>query len=153
MDIKILNAQFFRKKGINDMFGVIVPEHLREKSFQLIDKCIEKHAGYGRVEIATPRRIRTTGKFSQNHHLNGHITQICNETGNDFEQIKLYIKRKAMGMGFPPKVDLDGNIIYSLVDGEALPQSEADSTVEECAILIEAAHIVAGEAGIILIEE
>ena len=30
-------------------------------------------------KIAPPRKLRTTGERSQNHHLNGHIQQICIE--------------------------------------------------------------------------
>ena len=32
-------------------------------------------------KIVPPRKLRSTGEYSQNHHLNGHIQQICVETG------------------------------------------------------------------------
>lgn len=90
-----------------------------------------------------PKRPRTTGEGSQNHHLNGHIMQICNETGNSYDAIKYCVKMLAVEeMGYP----------YELVDGHIYPQSEADSSTEECAKLIEAAHVWAAHHGIILQE-
>ena len=46
-------------------------------------KCREKHNGFVLVTLQPPKRPRTTGESSQNHHLNGHIIQICNERRAD----------------------------------------------------------------------
>jgi len=94
------------------------------------------------VKIAPPRKLRTTGERSQNHHLNGHIQQICIETGNDFAAVKAVIKQMAVSMGYP----------FRTFRGMVIPYSEAESSVQECAILIEAVHMLAAELGINLKE-
>ena len=96
---------------------------------------------------------RTTGEKSQNHRLNGFISQFCDATGNDFYDIKLYVKRKAMRRGLPAKTDNNGEIIYSKVDGEPLPISEADMNTIQCSWAIEEIQQLAAEYGIILREE
>ena len=106
-------------------------------------KCRDKHNDYVLVTIQPPRKPRTTGAHSQNHHLNGHIMQICNETSNSYDAIKYCVKMLAVEeMGYP----------YEFVDGHICPQSETDCSTEECAKLIEAAHVWAAHHGIILQE-
>ena len=97
-----------------------------------------------RITLKEIRPKRTTGEFSQNHHLNGHVQQIAEETGNDFTAIKQYIKQRAIGQGYP---------YTTLPDGKALPKSEADIDVIECGYAIDECHILAGELGINLREE
>ena len=106
-------------------------------------KCRDKHNDYVLVTLQPPKRPRTTGKDSQNHHLNGHIMQICNETGNDYDTIKYCVKMLAVEqMGYP----------YKTVAGRILPQPERQSSTDECAKLIEAAHVLAAQLSIILQE-
>ena len=106
-------------------------------------KCRDKHNDYVLVTLQPPKRPRTTGKESQNHHLNGHIMQICNETGNDYDAVKNCVKMLAVEqMGYP----------YKTVAGHILPQPESQSSTDECAKLIEAAHVLAAELSIILQE-
>lgn len=106
-------------------------------------KCRDKHSDYVLVTMQPPKRPRTTGKDSQNHHLNGHILQICGETGNDYDTVKYCVKMIAVEqMGYP----------YKTVAGHIVPQRERDCSTEECAKLIEAAHILAAELSIILQE-
>lgn len=112
----------------------------------------EKKAKQYRVTIEPVRRPRTTGKNSQNAYFNGACQTIAQETGNDFADVKLYCKRKAMALGYPWKTDADDHPLYSLIDGEPIPQSEADASVEECRLLIEAAQMLAAELGILLPE-
>lgn len=88
------------------------------------------------------QRPRSTGPLSQNHHFNGHVQAICKETGNDFATVKDWIKREAVGQGYP----------VDSFKGADIPRSEARATVEECGILIEVAHRLAAELGIILEE-
>ena len=95
----------------------------------------------GYVEI---RRARTTGPQSQNHHLNGHVQQIAQETGEDFDVVKREIKRRARKRGYPFKTSRFGY---------AVPKSEAEATVEECAMLIDERHEVAAFLSIALREE
>ena len=95
------------------------------------------------ITIDKPHRPRTTGIGSQNHHLNGHIIQICNETGNDYDTVKSEIKRIAVEvMSYP----------YENMAGHILPKRERDCDTRECAKLIEAAHWLAGDLGIELRE-
>lgn len=70
--------------------------------------------------------------------------QICAETGNDYETVKAKVKMIACeSFGYP----------YTEFQGVIVPQSEAKASVEECAYLIEAAHLLAADLGIILKEE
>ena len=106
-------------------------------------KCRDKHNDYVLVTLQPPKRPRTTGKESQNHHLNGHIMQICAETGNDYDAVKDAVKMLAAStMGYP----------YKTIGGQIVPQRERDASVDECALLIEAAHVLAADLGIILQE-
>jgi len=106
-------------------------------------KCRDKHNDYVLVTIQPPRKPRTTGEHSQNHHLNGHIMQICNETSNSYDAIKYCVKMLAVEeMGYP----------YEIIDGHIWPKAERESSTDECAKLIEAAHVWAAQHGIILQE-
>ena len=106
-------------------------------------KCRDKYGDYVLVTMQPPKRPRTTGNDSQNHHLNGHIMQICAETGNDYDAVKDAVKMLAVStMGYP----------YKTIGGQIVPQRERDASVDECALLIEAAHVLAADLGIILQE-
>ena len=108
-----------------------------------LGKCRDKHNGYVLVTVQPPKRPRTTGEGSQNHHLNGHILQICNETGNDYDTVKDAVKQLAVEvMGYP----------YKTIAGRIVPQRERECSTDECAKLIEAAHVIAADLGIILQE-
>ena len=96
-----------------------------------LDVTIEKH-----------KRKRSTGENSQNHRLNGFCMQIATATDNPFALVKMAVKERAATMGYPSLKSKWGT----------MPQSEADASVEECAILIQAAEIIAAEEGIILKE-
>lgn len=105
--------------------------------------CKDKHADYVSVTISPPYKPRTTGKHSQNHHLNGHIMQICEETGNDYESVKYCVKMTAVeNLGYP----------YTEINGHIFPKRECDCNTEECAKLIEAAHLLAADLNIVLRE-
>lgn len=106
-------------------------------------KCRDKHNDYVLVTLQPPKKPRTTGEGSQNHHLNGHIMQICNETCNSYDVIKYCVKMIAVEkMGYP----------YKTIAGHIVPQPESESSTDECALLIEAAHILAADLEIILQE-
>lgn len=106
-------------------------------------KCRDKYNDFVLVTMQPPKRPRTTGKDSQNHHLNGHIMQICNETGSDYETIKYCVKMIAVEQfGYP----------YRIIAGHIIPQPESASSTDECALLIEAAHMLAAQLSIILQE-
>ena len=115
----------------------------REAIRRELEKCRDKNNDYVLVTLQPPKRPRTTGKDSQNHHLNGHIMQICAETGNDYDAVKDAVKMLAVStMGYP----------YKTIGGQIVPQRERDASVDECALLIEAAHVLAADLGIILKE-
>ena len=115
----------------------------RENIKRELGKCRDKNNGYVLVTLQPPKRPRTTGAESQNHHLSGHIMAICNETGNDYDSVKDAVKMIAVeNMGYP----------YKTIGGRIVPQRERECSVEDCAKLIEAAHILAADLGIILQE-
>lgn len=70
----------------------------------------KKYGGYFRVKLNMPYKPRTTGENSQNHHLNGHIVQICNETGNDYNTVKNAVKMIAVEKMNYPYTDFHGVI-------------------------------------------
>ena len=106
-------------------------------------KCRDKYNDFVLLTMQPPKKPRTTGKDSQNHHLNGHIMQIVNETGNNYEDVKYCVKMIAVEqMGYP----------YKTIAGHIIPQPERQASTDECAKLIEAAHMLAADLGIILQE-
>lgn len=116
---------------------------MREALRRELAKCRDRHSDYVLVTLQPPKKPRTTGEGSQNHHLNGHIMQICAETGNDYDAVKYCVKMiAAEQMGYP----------YATIAGHILPQGERECSVEDCAKLIEAAHVLAADLGIILQE-
>jgi len=135
-------------------FDRIFPAKMFKAYWPEIKETLVKTQEAGRkvhVLIEPERKSRSTGYKSQNHHLNGHIQQISMSTGQPFDDIKKYVKQQAISMGYPilerfgqPVRDLWGNL-------QGI--SESDSTVEQCALLIECAHQLAAELGIILQEE
>ena len=115
----------------------------REAIRRELERCRDKNNDYVLVTMQPPRKPRTTGEHSQNHHLNGHIMQICNETQNSYNAVKDEIKRIATEeMGYP----------YEEINGHIHPIGESESSTDECAKLIEAAHVLAADLGIILQE-
>lgn len=105
------------------------------------------------VRIMLPRKHRSTGPKSQGNHFNGHVQQICDDTGNDFADVKLYLKRRAFRKGLPYRQKPDGTIIYSLIDQEPMPISESDMDTVQCGWCIDEAHQLAAEMNITLRED
>lgn len=118
----------------------------------LLDKSAERHGGYLSLDVSLPHKPRSTGWKSQNHRLNGFVSQICKATGNDFDDIKLFVKRRAMRRGLPPKLNGSGQVVYSRIDGEPLPKSETEMSVEECSWCIAETEQLAAEENIQLVE-
>lgn len=125
-------------------FAVPADEVSREAIKRELAKCRDKHNDYVLVTIQPPKKPRTTGDGSQNHHLNGHIMQICAETGNDYDAVKNAVKMIAVEqLGYP----------YTDFHGVTTPKAESETDTAECAKLIEAAHVLAADLGIVLREE
>ncbi len=124
----------FELPGDEAMLGAVSRE---------VEKCRDRHGDWVLVTLQPPKRPRTTGEGSQNHHLNGHIMQICAGTGNDYDSVKYCVKMIAVEtMGYP----------YTELAGHILPKPERECSTDECALLIEAAHVLAAELGMILQE-
>lgn len=106
-------------------------------------KLKEKRITQCYIKLGLPRKPRTTGKFSQSAHANGHIQQIAKYTGDSFDDVKMHIKREAVSMGYPFHTDSFGNMV---------PESEADASTVECSYLIDTAHRIASDMGLALKE-
>lgn len=121
-----------------------VPKNYEAEFLNLSENPTVKKTGQMHVRVGKPRKPRSTGPGSQGHHFNGHVQQIANYTGDYFDDCKIEIKRKAVAMGYPYRTNAFGHMV---------PQSEAEASTDECAILIEAAHQVATFLNITLREE
>lgn len=117
----------------------------------VLEKAKQKNGGYFTVTIENVKKPRTTGIHSQNHHLNGHIQQICEETGNSFEVVKEEVKIRAVKQGYP-MLERGGGPVVDMF-GRVRGISERDCSTEECALLIEEAHMLAAEMNVILQED
>ena len=95
------------------------------------------------VKLSPPKKPRTTGKDSQNHALNGYVSQICRENGDEFDDVKMEIKRRAIKRGYPFHTDSFGNVV---------PESESNASTVECSYLIEEAGVVAQFCNVVLKE-
>lgn len=134
-----------KRADVRGRIAFVPPENgaANESIKRELRKCRDKFSDYVLVTIQPPKKPRTTGEGSQNHHLNGHIMQICNETGQDYDGVKLAVKMTAVeNMGYP----------YSEIAGRIVPQGESECSTDECAKLIEAVHVLAADLGIILQE-
>lgn len=118
-------------------------EGLKESLRKAAAQCESKAAGWALITLQPPKRPRTTGEGSQNHHLNGHIGQIALETGNCQSAVKIVVKELAVEQFGYPAVK---------VGNKTVPQSESECSTEECGMLIEACHLLAADLGIILRE-
>ena len=111
-----------------------VPDEYQPTFTALLEYCNTKRGGYMRVQLSPPFKHRSTGEKSQNHHINGHCQQIANETGEDFDIIKLEAKRIAIKRGYPIRTNLFG---------DATPKSETDIDSEQAGFLIDSLHEIA----------
>ncbi len=131
--------------------ALIVPKPFKAAVLAIFEKADRLHNGFITITIENKKKPRTTGPNSQNHHLNGHIQQICEEIMDDFHVVKAEVKYKAIKMGYPI-LEIDG-VVQVDVQGRPKGISEADASTEECALLIEAAHEIAAFVGIVNLRE
>lgn len=137
------------KTGKVDVFSCEIPIRYVE----VYKSIIRANPDMVSVTIGPIRKHRSTGPNSANAHFNGHVQQIAMQTGNTFEDVKLYVKRQAFAQGLPFLRRADGSVVVSLVDGQPLPISESDMDGIQCGWCIDQCHILAGELGIALVEE
>jgi hypothetical protein len=149
MEIKVLGIQRI-KTGSPRVVSFEIPA-VREAEYRAL---VVKGQPVDRFDLvlSTMRKKRSTGPWSQNHHLNGHAMQIAHETGQNFDDVKLYAKRQAIARGLPLKLKPNGEIVYSIVDGQPIPISETEMDTIQCGWVIDELHILAAELGIILRE-
>lgn len=117
----------------------------------LYKQCAEKCNGYMTIKMSTPHRKRTTGAKSQNHHFNGHCQLISRLTGQPIDDVRRYIKARAVSRGYPMLMDIYNEPMLDLW-GNVQGMSEADASVEQCKMLIDEVHQFAAEEGIALEE-
>ena len=140
MEIKIT----LKRKDLKGHICFEAPIENQEALRRVLRVCRDKYNDYVSCTFSPPYKPRTTGEGSQNHHLNGHIMQICNETGNDYETIKYCVKMIAVEQfGFS----------FTEIAGHIVPKRERDSNTEECGKMIEAAHYLAAQLSIVLRED
>ena len=118
--------------------GIKIPDDYKQTFLDLIKYCNEKRGGFMRLILSPPFKHRSTGEKSQNHHINGHVQQISNETGEEFDVIKMYAKRSAIKRGYPIRDDLFGDV-------QPLSETEIDS--EQAGFLIDELHMIADFSG------
>jgi len=110
-----------------------------------------KDIHFDKIVIRKPYKPRTTGDKSQNHHINGHIQQLCIYTGYDFDTLKYYFKKKAIRRGYPfDSLPITGD---RLVDGDPIPWSETRIDIDQAKFLIDEIHQFADENSFVLEEE
>jgi hypothetical protein len=105
----------------------------------------KKNGNWLNVSVKKPFRSRTTGPFSQNNHIWGHVVQIAKETGNDIQDVLDEAKLRAIKRGYPYKVNA--------LNGAIRPAGTEELSREEAAYLIEELHMIAVEMDMILKEE
>ena len=110
----------------------------------------EKTHGYLQAIFKPPFRPRSTGAKSQSHRINGFIAQIAQATGDDFETVKIRCKQKAISRGWP-FITIEESI-GGVMHEYRVAMSEADASVEQASILIEAVEQYAAECGVELVE-
>ena len=123
--------------------GIKIPDKIRPAFEGLLKYCTDKRGGFLRVVLYPPFKHRSTGHKSMNHHINGHVQQICNETGEDFDIIKEYAKKKAVKYGYPIRSDIFGH---------DMPVSETEIDDTQAGYLVDALHEMAAFLNVILNE-
>jgi hypothetical protein len=104
-----------------------------------------KYNGYMTVTLDKPYKSRTTGPGSQNNLFYALVTEICQETGNDIEDVKDALKERAVKRGYPYKVNPINNQIK--------PLSTTKVNTVEMGYLIDEAIQLCAELGIVISPE
>lgn len=140
-----MSLQFTTKAVLRDGdLLVSVPRAFDTALLVLLERSALKTAGYLTVKLDTPHRPRSTGWKSQNHHLRGHVRQLCDYTGYTMSEMMQVVKEDT------PTWPVE----YKVIRGKRrmLHVSEADISVEVASEAIEICHRFAGENGWTLYE-
>ena len=117
-----------------------LPEMFRAAWWAMKEKA---QTDYWCLKISRPRKPRTIGYKSQNHHFRGHCRDIMAQTGNSMTDVATALKEFAVeNYGYPEDVKF----------GKRKPRSEADLDTVEESLLIDATHHFAANWGFYLIE-
>ena len=110
----------------------------------LMARSEKSRGGYITVNLSLPHKPRTTGWKSQNHHLFGHVRQLCDHTGYTMSEMLQVVKEDTPS--WP--------VVEKVIRGKKrlLHVSEADISVEVASEAIEICHRFAAENGWILYE-
>ncbi len=119
----------------------IFPERYISRLYKVISFCNKNRGGFLSITIDEPFKSRTTGDKSQNHCINGWISFLCQETGEDFSVLKTEVKMRAIKRGYKFRTDIFGNV---------QPMSETEISTKEAGYLIEEIEQIASELGILL---
>jgi hypothetical protein len=96
------------------------------------------------LELMPPFKHRSTGYKSQNHRINGFVMQLANHTGYSFDELKYWIKQQSMSEGYPSKYAPNGDL---------MPISESEASVQDAIILIGTIERIAAELNFVLKEK
>ena len=110
----------------------------------LVELCEKKYGNYIKLEMSPPYRPRSTCVHGQNRHIHGHLQQIAEYTGYELDDIKDYVKNRALRRGYPTRQNpLTGEI-------KAMPTKYANTV--EANYIIDELHQLAAELEIELDE-
>lgn len=130
--------QFTAKVTPKDgVISIAWPAAIAPAVAMLLERSREKCAGYLNIRFDLPHRPRTTGWKSQNHHLRGHVRQLCDYTGYSMSEMMQFVKEDTPSWPAEFKQFLGKRrMIYA---------SEADISVEVASEAIEICHRIAAD--------
>lgn len=129
----------FTTKVSDNGFDLLVskPREFGSVLAVLLEQARQKCAGYLSVKLDLPHRPRTTGWKSQNHHLRGHVRQLCDYTGYTMSEMMQVVKEDTPSWPVSWKeIRHKKRQIYA---------SEADISMEVASAAIEICHRIAAE--------
>ena len=115
---------------------------VKQEILHLYETSKERFNGYFKIEINKPYPNRTTGAGSQNNKFYALVTEICKETGNDLEDIKDYLKERAIKRNYPYSVNK--------MTGRIRPYSTTQVDTKQMSALIEEALQLCAELVIVV---
>ena len=115
---------------------------VKQEILHLYETSKERFNGYFKIEINKPYPNRTTGQGSQNNLFYALLTELCKVTGNDLEDIKDYLKERAIKRGYPYELNK--------MTGRIRPYSTTRVNTVEMGYLIDEAMQLCSELGIIV---
>ena len=128
--------QFTSKVTPKDgVISIAWPAAIAHGVARLLELSREKCAGYLNVRFDLPHRPRTTGWKSQNHHLRGHVRQLCDYTGYSMNEMMQFVKEDTPSW----------QVEFKEFRGKRrmIHASEADISIETASEAIERGHRIA----------